>query len=110
MFKRLIPRNRVSLATGLITRMMTERAMKIELWQIDRPLPYAKNPRKIPQSAVDKVAASIKEFGWQQPIVVDVVGVVVVGHTRLLAARKLGLLEVPVHVATDLTDAQCRAY
>ena len=84
--------------------------MEIELWPIDRPLPYAKNPRKIPQSAIDKVAASIKEFGWRQPIVVDADGVVVVGHTRLLAARKLGLLEVPVHVAADLTEAQCRAY
>ena len=84
--------------------------MKIELWPIDRPVPYAKNPRKIPQSAIDKVAASIKEFGWRQSIVVDAEGVIVVGHTRLLAARKLGLLEVPVHVAADLTEAQCRAY
>jgi DNA modification methylase len=84
--------------------------MKIELWPIDRPVPYAKNPRKIPQSAIDKVAASIKEFGWRQPIVVDSNGVIVVGHSRLLAARKLDLLEVPVHVAADLTEAQCRAY
>ena len=84
--------------------------MKIELWPIDRPVPYAKNPRKIPQSAIDKVAASIKEFGWRQSIVVDTDGVIVVGHTRLLAARKLGLLEVPVHVAADLSEAQCRAY
>ena len=84
--------------------------MKIELWPIDRPLPYSKNPRKIPQSAIDKVASSIKEFGWRQPIVVDAAGIVVVGHTRLLAARKLGLPEVPVHVAADLSEAQCRAY
>ena len=84
--------------------------MEIELWSIDRPVPYAKDPRKIPQSAIDKVAASIKEFGWRQSIVVDAEGVIVVGHTRLLAARKLGLLEVPVHVAADLTESQCRAY
>ena len=84
--------------------------MEIEFWPIDRPTPYAKNPRKIPQSAIDKVAASIKEFGWRQPIVVASDGVIVVGHSRLLAARKLGLLEVPVHVAADLTEAQCRAY
>ena len=84
--------------------------MEIEFWPIDRPVPYTKNPRKIPQSAIDKVAASIKEFGWRQSIVVDAEGVIVVGHTRLLAARKLGLLEVPVHVAADLTEAQCRAY
>jgi len=84
--------------------------MDIEIWPIDRPIPYSKNPRKIPQSAIDKVAASIKEFGWRQSIVVDAEGVIVVGHTRLLAARKLGLLDVPVHVAVDLTEAQCRAY
>ena len=54
--------------------------MEIEFWSIDRPVPYAKNPRKIPQTAIDKVAASIKEFGWRQPIVVDVYGVVVVGR------------------------------
>ncbi|MGO8802186.1 DNA modification methylase [Candidatus Binatus sp.] len=84
--------------------------MEIEFWPIDRPVPYAKNPRKIPQSAIDKVAASIKEFGWRQPVVVDAAGVIVVGHTRLLAARGLGLSEVPVHVAADLTEAQCRAY
>jgi len=77
--------------------------MEIELWSTDRPVPYSKNPRKIPQSAIDKVAASIKEFGWRQSIVVNAEGVIVVGHTRLLAARKLGLLEVPVHVAADLT-------
>ena len=45
--------------------------MEIELWSIDRPVPYSKNPRKIPQSAIEKVAASIKEFGWRQPIVVE---------------------------------------
>ena len=84
--------------------------MEIELWSIDRPVPYSKNPRKIPQTAIDKVAASIREFGWRQPIVVDAAGVIVVGHTRLLAARKLSLLEVPVHVAADLSEAQCRAY
>src|SRR3984957_7793214 len=84
--------------------------IEIEFWPIDRAVPYTKNPRKIPQSGIDKVAASIKEFGWRQSIVVDAEGVLVVGHTRLLAARKLGLLEVPVHVAADLTEAQCRAY
>jgi ParB-like chromosome segregation protein Spo0J len=46
--------------------------MKIELWPIEKLIPYARNARKIPQTAIDKVAASIKEFGWRQPIVVDV--------------------------------------
>lgn len=82
----------------------------IEQWSIDRPIAYARNARKISDKAIDKIAASIKEFGWQQPIVVDREGVIIVGHTRLLAARKLQLTAVPVHVAEKLTDAQVKAY
>lgn len=84
--------------------------MQVEMWAASRPIPYARNARVIPQQAIDKVAASIHEFGWQQPIVVDGDGVIIVGHTRLLAAQKLGLAEVPVHVATALTPAQVKAY
>src|SRR5216684_2539335 len=84
--------------------------MNVTLWPIEKIRPYARNARRIPQRAVDKVAASIKEFGWRQPIVVDSEGVIVAGHTRLLAARKLGLSAVPVHVADNLTSAQVRAY
>jgi DNA modification methylase len=84
--------------------------MQVTLWQIDRVIPYARNAREIPQAAIDKVAASIREFGWRQPIVVDGGGVIVAGHTRLLAARKLGLSAVPVHVADNLTAAQIKAY
>jgi DNA modification methylase len=83
--------------------------MTVEIWLIDRVVPYARNPRKN-AGAVDKVAASIAEFGWKQPIVVDAQGVIIVGHTRLLAAKKLGLAEVPVVVAADLTPAQVKAY
>jgi len=79
-------------------------------WSLNRPIPYARNSRKIPERAVDKVAASIKEFGWRQAIVVDREGVIICGHTRLLAARKLGLKQVPVHVAANLTPAQVKAY
>jgi ParB-like chromosome segregation protein Spo0J len=85
-------------------------AFTVEDWPIDRPIAYARNSRKIPQAAIDKVAASIKEFGWRQPIVVDADDVIVVGHTRLFAARKLGKQTVPVHVARDLTPAQIKAY
>jgi ParB-like chromosome segregation protein Spo0J len=85
-------------------------AMLIEMWPIGRPVPYARNARIVSPRAVDTVAASIKEFGWRQPIVVDVEDVIVVGHTRLMAAKKLGLTEVPVHIATTLTPAQCRAF
>ncbi|MBX9757224.1 MAG: ParB N-terminal domain-containing protein [Beijerinckiaceae bacterium] len=83
--------------------------MKVELVAIEKVLPYARNPRKN-EGAVAKVAASLKEFGWRQPIVVDNEMVIVVGHTRLMAARSLGMPEVPVHVAEGLTPAQVKAY
>lgn len=83
--------------------------MKIETIDIERVIPYARNPRKN-AGAVDKVAASLREFGFRQPIVVDKNYTVVAGHTRLLAAKKLGMTEVPVHVADGLTDAQLKAY
>jgi ParB-like chromosome segregation protein Spo0J len=84
--------------------------LTIEQWPIEKVIPYARNARKIPQSAINKVAGSIKEFGWRQPIVVDSDGVIVAGHTRLLAAQKLGLDKIPVHVALDLTPTQIKAY
>jgi len=84
--------------------------MEVVHWPIEKVIPYVRNARTIPPQAVDKVAASIKEFGWRQPIVVDPEGVIVVGHARLLAAQKLGLTEVPVHVAAELTPAQVKAY
>lgn len=83
--------------------------MELETWPIDRVIPYARNPRRNDE-AVAAVAASLKEFGWRQPLVVDGEGVLVVGHTRLKAARQLGMTEVPVHVASDLTPAQAKAY
>jgi hypothetical protein len=79
-------------------------------WAIDKPIAYSRNSRKIPERAIDKVAASINEFGWRQAIVVDKDGVIICGHTRLLAAKKLGLKQVPVHVADNLTPAQVKAY
>ena len=84
--------------------------LQVSWWPIDKPIPYARNSRKIPERAIDKVAASIQEFGWRQAIVVDKDGVIICGHTRLLAAKKLGLHEVPVHVADNLTPAQVKAY
>ena len=82
----------------------------VELWSINRPKPYPRNARKISDAAAAKVAASIQEFGWRQPIVVDVDGVVVAGHVRLLAAHKLALSEVPVHIADNLTPSQIKTY
>ncbi|MBE3132779.1 MAG: ParB N-terminal domain-containing protein [Acidobacteria bacterium] len=83
--------------------------MNIEMRPTESLKPYEGNPRQN-DAAVDAVAASIREFGFRQPIVVDKAGVIVVGHTRWKAAVKLGLAEVPVHVATDLTPDQARAY
>ncbi len=84
--------------------------LRVSAWPIHKVIPFARNARKIPAAAVAKVAASIKEFGWRQPIVVDREGVIICGHTRLLAARKLSLDQVPVHVAENLSPAQVRAY
>ncbi len=71
--------------------------------------PYERNPR-FNDEAVDAVAASIKEFGFKNPIIVDKDHVIIAGHTRLKAAEKLGLTEVPVVVASDLTPEQVQAY
>ena len=84
--------------------------MTIQEVAVDAVTPYEKNPRKIPKEAVDKVAASIREFGFKQPIVVDKDMVIIVGHTRLLAAKKLGYETVPVLVASDLSPEKARAY
>jgi DNA modification methylase len=88
---------------------MTTTALQIEMWPLDRVRPYENNPRNN-DKAVDAVAASIKEFGFSQPIVVDSDSVIIVGHTRLKAAQKLGLDRVPVVVASHLTPEQVRAY
>ena len=83
--------------------------MQTEAVNIGKVIPYARNPRRN-DAAISKVAASLQEFGWQQPIVVDADMVVVAGHTRLEAARSLGMTEVPVHVAAGLTPEQVKAY
>lgn len=84
--------------------------MKVVMRPIGDVIPYAGNPRRIPQDAIDAVAKSISEFGWRQPIVVDGEGVVIAGHTRLLAAHQLGMDRVPVHVASDLSPSLVRTY
>lgn len=82
---------------------------KIEAWSIDKVLPYELNAKIHDAKQVDRIAKSIKEFGWDQPIVVDKNGVVIKGHGRRLAAIKLGFTSVPVWVRDDLTDEQVRA-
>lgn len=83
--------------------------MKVETVSIDQIKPYENNPRNN-DDAVDAVANSIKEFGWQQPIVVDNDRVIIAGHTRYKAAKKLGYKEVPIVVADNLTKEQVNAY
>lgn len=83
--------------------------LQITYMKVSEIHPYEKNPR-FNDDAVDAVAKSIQEFGWRSPIVVDKDMVIVCGHTRLKAAIKLGLTEVPVHVAADLTPEQIQAF
>lgn len=82
---------------------------KITLMALTDITPYENNPRNN-EEAVEKVANSIKEFGFNQPIVVDKDNVIIVGHTRYLAAQELGLTEAPVIVAGNLSDEQAQAY
>lgn len=76
---------------------------------IDKIIPYENNPRRN-EKAVDAVANSIKEFGFQNPIILDRDYVIISGHTRRLAALKLKLKEVPCYIADDLTEEQVRAF
>jgi ParB-like chromosome segregation protein Spo0J len=89
---------------------------RLELRDLEAITPYEGNPRAITETAVEKVAASLKEFGWRQPIVVDGDGVIIAGHTRREAARRLrdrgdpSFALAPVLVADDLSERQVRAY
>ncbi|MFT3881798.1 MAG: DNA modification methylase [Gemmatales bacterium] len=83
--------------------------MLIELRPVTSIHPYERNPRHN-EDGVEAVAKSLKEYGWRQPIVVDEASVIIVGHTRYKAALRLGMNEVPVHVAQGLTSEQAKAY
>jgi ParB-like chromosome segregation protein Spo0J len=85
-------------------------AKRIEMWPIDRLVPYARNSRLHSPEQVAQVAASIVEFGFTNPVLVDSNDGIVAGHGRLAAARELGLAEVPVVVLDHLSDRQKRAY
>ena len=83
--------------------------IRIERWPLERLIPFARNPRTHTSEQVAQIAASIVEFGWTNPVLVGTDGVVIAGHARLQAARKLGMSEVPVIVLDHLTEAQRRA-
>jgi len=84
-------------------------AQQTEVWDIDRLVPYARNPRKN-DAAVDRMAASIQEFGFKIPVLARSNGEVVDGHLRLKAARKLSITEIPVILCDEWTDAQVKAF
>src|SRR5437588_3212643 len=85
-------------------------AKHIEHWPLDKLIPYARNPRTHSDAQVAQIAASIAEFGFNNPILVDTQFGIIAGHGRLLAARKLQLEQVPVIVLDHLSEAQKRAY
>ena len=85
-------------------------ADKVERWPIERLIPYARNARTHSPAQVDQIAASIREWGWTNPILVGEDGTIIAGHGRVLGARKLRMAEVPVMVAAGWTPAQRRAY
>ncbi len=85
------------------------RDLLVQLWPIERLIPYARNARTHSEEQVAQVAASIQEFGWTNPILIGGDGVIIAGHARLAAARKLGMTEVPVIVLDHLSETKRRA-
>jgi hypothetical protein len=82
----------------------------VEPWPIDKLVPYARNARTHSGAQVAQIAASMREWGWTNPVLVDPEGMVIAGHGRVLAARQLGVAEVPVMVARGWSETQKRAY
>lgn len=85
-------------------------AKRIELWPLERLVPYARNARTHSDEQIARIAASIAEFGFNNPVLVDTSAGIIAGHGRVLAARKLGLDQVPVVVLDHLTETQKRAF
>ena len=83
---------------------------KLEWRNIGEIIPYARNSRTHSEEQVAQIAASIKEFGWTNPVLIDEENGIIAGHGRLAAARKLGHTEIPVIELTGLSEAQKRAY
>jgi DNA modification methylase len=83
--------------------------LQVVTWPVEKLIPYARNARTHSAEQVAQIAASIAEFGWTNPILAGADGIVIAGHARLLAARKLGMTEVPVIVLDHLTESQRRA-
>jgi ParB-like chromosome segregation protein Spo0J len=89
---------------------MSTTALQIELWPIDRLIPYARNARTHSDQQVAQIAGSITEFGFLNPVLIDPDGGIIAGHGRVLAARKLGHTHVPVVILAHLNENQKRAF
>jgi len=85
-------------------------AKESEVWSIDDLIPYARNAKKHPPEQIAQIAASMREFGFTIPVLVAEDGTIIAGHGRVLAAKEIGLAEVPVVVARGWSDEQRRAY
>jgi DNA modification methylase len=85
-------------------------ADRVERWSVERLVPYARNARTHSEAQIDQIVASVKEWGWTNPVLVGDDGLIIAGHGRVLAARKLGMKEVPVMIAAGWSEAQKRAY
>lgn len=90
--------------------MDLDRKLQIVYRKVEDLIPYERNSRTHSEEQIEKVVASIKEFGWTNPILIDEEQGIIAGHGRLEAAKRLGMKEVPVLVLTGLTEAQKRAY
>ena len=84
--------------------------LQVELWPLARLIPYARNARTHSDAQIAQIAGSIEAFNFNNPVLVDTAGGIIAGHGRVLAARKLGLSEVPVIVLGHLTENQKRAF
>lgn len=85
-------------------------ADSVERWSLERLVPFARNARTHSPQQVEQIAASMREWGWTNPVLVDEAGMIIAGHGRVEAARKLGLVEAPVMVARDWSEPKKRAY
>ena len=85
-------------------------ADRVERWSLERLVPFARNARTHSPAQVDQIAASMREWGWTNPVLVDEAGAIIAGHGRVAAARKLGITEAPVMVASGWSEAKKRAY
>jgi len=104
------PKAAATRATGGVPDSPVRLPGKLVHWPIDRLKPYERNPRTHSPEQITKIAASLLEFGWTNPILVDADAGIIAGHGRLLAARELGMTTVPVIELSHLTEAQKRAY